>query len=94
MSTSSLIDKVKLPTLSKTLLKIIEVEKLNPISFLDDIKRIIERDPLFSAHLMQVANSSFYGFTQKVRTLPHAIGLADGALIIEAKPLLMALFQH
>jgi HD-like signal output (HDOD) protein/signal transduction histidine kinase len=75
MSTASLIDKVKLPTLSKTLLKIIEVEKLNPISFLEDIKRIIERDPLFSAHLMQVANSPFYGFTQKVRTLSHAIGL-------------------
>lgn len=75
MSSKSLIDKVKLPTLSKTLLKIMEVEKLNPISFLDDIKRIIEKDPLFSAHLMQVANSPFYGFTQKVRTLAHAIGL-------------------
>lgn len=75
MNSTNLIDKVKLPTLSKTLLKIIEVEKLNPISFLDDIKRIIERDPLFSAHLMQVANSPFYGFTQKVRTLSHAIGL-------------------
>jgi HD-like signal output (HDOD) protein/signal transduction histidine kinase len=75
MSSTSLIDKVKLPTLSKTLLKIIEVEKLNPITFLDDIKRIIEKDPLFSAHLMQVANSPFYGFTQKVRTLSHAIGL-------------------
>jgi|GEM_PF-610792 len=75
MSSTNLIDKVKLPTLSKTLLKIMEVEKLNPISFLDDIKRIIEKDPLFSAHLMKVANSSFYGFTQKVRTLSHAIGL-------------------
>jgi len=75
MNSTNLIDKVKLPTLSKTLLKIIEVEKLNPISFLDDIKRIIERDPLFTAHLMQVANSPFYGFTQKVRTLSHAIGL-------------------
>ena len=75
MSSMNLIDKVKLPTLSKTLLKIMEVEKLNPISFLDDIKRIIEKDPLFSAHLMKVANSPFYGFTQKVRTLSHAIGL-------------------
>jgi len=75
MDSTNLIDKVKLPTLSKTLLKIIEVEKLNPITFLDDIKRIIEKDPLFSAHLMQVANSPFYGFTQKVRTLSHAIGL-------------------
>lgn len=75
MSSKNIINKVMLPTLSKTLLKIIEVEKLNPISFLDDIRRIIERDPLFSAHLMQVANSPFYGFTQKVRTLSHAIGL-------------------
>ncbi|MCI0471744.1 MAG: HDOD domain-containing protein, partial [Candidatus Aminicenantes bacterium] len=75
MSSKKIIDAVKLPTLSRTLLNIIEVEKLNPISFLDDIKKIVEKDPLLSAHLLQVANSPFYGFTQKVRTISHAIGL-------------------
>jgi len=74
-SKNKIIDEVKLPTLSRTLLKIIEVEKLNPISFLDDIKKIVEKDPLLSAHLLKVANSSFYGFSQKVRTISHAIGL-------------------
>jgi HD-like signal output (HDOD) protein/signal transduction histidine kinase len=75
MSAKRIIEAVKLPTLSKTLLDIMEVEKLNPISFLDDIKRIVSKDPLFSAHLLLVANSSFYGFTQKIRTISHAIGL-------------------
>ena len=75
MSSKKIIDAVKLPTLSRTLLNIIEVEKLNPISFMDDIKKIVEKDPLLSAHLLQVANSPFYGFTQKVRTISHAIGL-------------------
>ncbi|MCP5052723.1 MAG: HDOD domain-containing protein [bacterium] len=75
MDAKTLIDSIRLPTLSKTLLEIIEVEKANPISFLEDIKKIVERDPLLSAHILKVANSSFYGFSREVRTISHAIGL-------------------
>ncbi len=75
MDAKKIIDSVQLPTLSKTLFEIIEVEKANPISFLDDIKKIVERDPLLSAHVLKVANSPLYGFSQKVRTISHAIGL-------------------
>jgi len=75
MDAKKIIESVQLPTLSKTLFEIIEVEKANPISFLDDIKKIVERDPLLSAHILKVANSPLYGFTQKVRTIAHGIGL-------------------
>ncbi|UCH97146.1 MAG: HDOD domain-containing protein [Candidatus Aminicenantes bacterium] len=75
MSSKRILDSIKLPTLSKTLLEIIEVEKANPITFLEDIKKTVEKDPLFSAHLLKVANSPFYGFSQKIRTLSHAISL-------------------
>lgn len=75
MDSKKIINSIQLPTLSKTLLEIIEVEKTNPISFLDDMKRIIEKDPLLSAHILKVANSPLYGFAQKVRTISHAIGL-------------------
>jgi len=75
MDAKKIIDSIQLPTLSKTLFEIIEVEKANTISFLDDIKRIVERDPLLSAHILKVANSPLYGFSHKVRTISHAIGL-------------------
>jgi HD-like signal output (HDOD) protein/nitrogen-specific signal transduction histidine kinase len=75
MDSQKIIASLKLPTLSKTLLEILEVEKKNPISFLDDIKKIIEKDPLLSAHVLKVANSSFYGFSHKIRTITQAVGL-------------------
>jgi len=75
MEAKKIIDSVRLPTLSKTLFDIIEVEKRNPISVLSEIKRIVDKDPLLSAHILKVANSPLYGFTQKVRTISHAIGL-------------------
>lgn len=75
MGTKEIIKSAKLPTLSKTLYEIIELEKRNPISFARDIKKIVEMDPLLSAHILKIANSPHYGFSQKVRTIAHAIGL-------------------
>lgn len=75
MDSKKILNSVKLPTLSKTLYEIIELEKTNPITFLKDVKAIIEKDPLLSAHILKVANSPLYGFSQKIRTVSHAIGL-------------------
>ncbi|MCP4158012.1 MAG: HDOD domain-containing protein [bacterium] len=75
MVEKKILNSVRLPTLSKTLYEIIELEKKNPISIYKDLKHIIEKDPLLSAHILKVANSPLYGFSQKVRTIPHAIGL-------------------
>jgi len=75
MDSKKILNSVKLPTLSKTLYEIIELEKTNPITFLKDVKAVIEKDPLLSAHILKVANSPLYGFSQKIRTVSHAIGL-------------------
>ncbi|MGE5343110.1 MAG: HDOD domain-containing protein [Candidatus Omnitrophota bacterium] len=75
MDSKNIISSLQLPTLSKTLLEIIEVEKKNSITLPDDIRRILEKDPLLSAHILKVANSPLYGFHQKVRTISHALGL-------------------
>ena len=75
MDSKKILNSVKLPTLSKTLYEIIELEKTNPITFLKDVKAIIEKDPLLSAHILKIANSPLYGFSQKIRTVSHAIGL-------------------
>ncbi len=75
MQSEKILKSIKLPTLSKTLYEIIELEKENPLSLLKDVKNIIEKDPLLSAHILKVANSAFYGFLHEVRSLSHAIGL-------------------
>ena len=75
MDSKKILNSVKLPTLSKTLYEIIELEKENSLTFLKDVKSTIEKDPLLSAHILKVANSPLYGFSQKIRTISHAIGL-------------------
>ena len=75
MDLKKVLHTVSLPTLSKTLYDILELEKRNPSSFNEDMKEIVGKDPLLSAQILKVANSPFYGFPQEIRTLSHAITL-------------------
>ncbi|GJM05044.1 MAG: histidine kinase [marine bacterium B5-7] len=42
-------------------------------SDLDDIAKIIKKDPALSAKIISMSNSAFFGFGRKVTTLEHAI---------------------
>ncbi len=75
MDLEKVLHSIKLPTLSKTLYDIIELEKRNPTSFLKDMTEVAGKDPFLSAQILKVANSPFYGFPQEIRTLSHAIVL-------------------
>lgn len=75
MTIEEILKTNELPTLSKTLYELIQLEKINSVSFNNDLKKIIEKDPLLSAQILREANSPLYGFSQKVRTIPHAISL-------------------
>ncbi len=75
MSVEKILKNVKLPTLSTTLNKILELEKNNPVSIFNDIIKIIESDPLLSIHILKTANSPLFGFTQNVRSISHAVSL-------------------
>lgn len=75
MDLKKVLHSVNLPTLSKTLYDIIELEKRNPESFTQDMTEIVGKDPLLSAQILKVANSPFYGFPQEIRTLSHAVTL-------------------
>jgi len=75
MNSTKILDAVRLPTLSRTLQEILKLEGSNPFTLTANIRKIIEKDPLLSAHILKVANSSFYGFSQQVRTISHAMGL-------------------
>lgn len=75
MNSTKILDAVRLPTLSLTLQEILKLEGSNPFTLTASLRQIIEKDPLLSAHILKVANSSFYGFSQQVRTISHALGL-------------------
>ncbi len=75
MNPGKIFNSIKLPTLSKTLFDIVELEKQNKPSYIIDFRKIIEKDPLLSAQILRISNSSAYGFAGQVRSIPHAISL-------------------
>lgn len=40
-----------------------------------DIARVVGQDPSFTVRLLRVANSSFYGFSSKIDTVPKAVAI-------------------
>ncbi len=81
MSVDKILENIKLPTLSKTLNEIIELEKNNPVSIFNDLIKIIEKDPLLSVHIMKIANSPLHGFAKSVRSISHAVSLLGSTQI-------------
>jgi len=68
-----------LPTLPEIPMKIIQLIA-DRESSMDDISKIIERDPSLTANILKVANSAYYGMPQKVASLNLALtilGLND-----------------
>ncbi len=59
------------PTMFFHLKKAIE----DPRSSFEVYGNIIEADPAFSARLLKLVNSSFYGFQQKVESIQHALNI-------------------
>ena len=47
----------------------------NPDMGAGDISRIVSTDPILSANVMRIANSSYYGLKGKVASLPFAISI-------------------
>jgi putative nucleotidyltransferase with HDIG domain len=45
----------------------------NPDSTVDDIAKAVNLDPSFTARLLRVANSSFYGFSSSIDTVSRAV---------------------
>jgi HD-like signal output (HDOD) protein len=63
-----------LPPLPQTIQNFNKVYQ-NPQSDIEDFVQVIIQDPMLTANLLKVANSTIYGFTQKIKTLDQAIGL-------------------
>lgn len=47
----------------------------DPNSNMADIAKVVGQDPSFTVRLLRVANSSFYGFSSKIDTVPKAVAI-------------------
>jgi putative nucleotidyltransferase with HDIG domain len=64
----------ELPTLPEVAARVLQVVR-DARSSAKDVEAIVVRDPVLSAKILRVANSAFYGFTQKITTVGHAIAI-------------------
>jgi HD-like signal output (HDOD) protein len=63
-----------LPTLPEIPMKILHLVA-NEDSSMDDISKIVERDPSLTANILKVANSPYYGVRQKIASLKLALAI-------------------
>lgn len=72
---SSIINNIKsLPPLSKTILEINKVYA-NEEASIQDMAKIVERDPMIIANLLKAANSPLYGFAKEISRPAQAVAL-------------------
>ncbi|UCD59026.1 MAG: HDOD domain-containing protein [Candidatus Hydrogenedentota bacterium] len=61
-----------LPTLPQVLVKVLQLAAAEESS-MEDISRIVERDPALTANILKLANSPYYGLREKVASLKLAL---------------------
>lgn len=68
-----LIQKIEgLPTLPDVLANLNEI-MMDPNASAKEAAEVIQRDPAITSKILRVVNSSFYGFSKKIKTITHAI---------------------
>lgn len=70
-------DLYELPVFPENAEKII-VLRNNPKASVNDLVEIVEQDPVLAAHILQYAQSSFFGYQGRVNTTPEAIAKVLG----------------
>ncbi len=70
---AKLLVKVKdMPPLPQSITQILELTR-NPKSSVQDLAKVIERDPKLAANILRLANVSYYGFSREISTISYAI---------------------
>jgi putative nucleotidyltransferase with HDIG domain len=63
-----------IPTLPTTVIRVTQMIE-DPLCSSGDLARIILQDPAMAAKILKLANSAYYGFRQKIASVPQAISL-------------------
>ena len=77
----SIFKKIKaLPPLDDT---VIQIQRLHADenSSINDLTKVVEKDPMLTANILRSANSPLYGFSQEITTIARAISLFGMATI-------------
>jgi HD-like signal output (HDOD) protein len=70
---AKLLVKVKdMPPLPQSITQILELTR-NPKSSVQDLAKVLERDPKLAANILRLANVSYYGFSREISTISYAI---------------------
>lgn len=62
------------PTLPASVLRVIQMIE-DPFCSSSDLAKVIQSDPAMAAKVLKLANSSYYGFRQKISNIPQAVTL-------------------
>ena len=77
----SILKKIKtLPPLDDTVIQIQRIHA-DENSSINDLTKVVEKDPMLTANILRSANSPLYGFSQEITTIARAISLFGMATI-------------
>jgi HD-like signal output (HDOD) protein len=71
---SEILETRELPTLPRVAVRVLDLAKEKDVSF-GHIAEAICDDPVLAAKILKMVNSSFYGISQPVKTINHALVL-------------------
>jgi len=78
---SRILKKIKaLPPLDDTVIMIQSICS-NTNSSMQDLVKVVQRDPMLTANILKSANSPLYGFSKEINSISHAISLFGMATI-------------
>ena len=78
---NSILKKIKaLPPLDET---VIQIQRIcaDKNSSMQDLVKVVERDPMLTANILKSSNSPLYGFSKEIKNVGHAISLFGMATI-------------
>jgi putative nucleotidyltransferase with HDIG domain len=77
----SLLSRISdIPTLPTSVLRVMQMIE-DPFCSSSDLAKVIQADPAMAAKVLKLANSSYYGFRQKISNIPQAVTLLGFATL-------------
>ena len=77
----SLLSRINdIPTLPASVLRVMQMIE-DPFCSSSDLAKVIQADPAMAAKVLKLANSSYYGFRQKISNIPQAVTLLGFATL-------------
>ncbi len=77
----SLLSRINdIPTLPASVLRVMQMIE-DPFCSSSDLAKVIQADPAMAAKVLKLANSSYYGFRQKITNIPQAVTLLGFATL-------------